>query len=187
MAAFSFTGGVRPKIALPCMAPILVPRSEIDANNYNPNTVAPDKMALLCQSIIDNGFCFPVVVIRDAETGRYVIVDGFHRFTVCGPDWLDIEMVPVVVLEHGMAQRLYATMQFNKARGVHQVDLDAEVVRALLAQGQTEAEIAQHLGIDQDTVARYKQITGVAALFATAPYSLAWTMAEETGGAAEGP
>ncbi len=179
MAHFLFTGGVRPVIAMPCMAPILVPRACIDANNYNPNSVSPDKMLLLCQSIIDNGFCFPIVVIHDPETGRYVIIDGFHRYVVSGPEWLDLEMVPVVVLAHDMAKRLYATVQFNKARGVHQVDLDAEVVRALLAQGQSEAEIAEHLKIDPDTVHRYKQLTGVAALFQATPYSLAWTMTDD--------
>lgn len=168
----------RGRVDLACLRVITVPYGEVEANGYNPNSVAPDKLELLAQSIADNGFCFPIVVIRDEERGVYVIVDGFHRWTVCGPAWLALDAIPVVVLTHSMAERLAATWQFNKARGHHQVDLDAEVIRALLGQGKTEEEIALHLGIDGDTVHRYKQITGVAALFARTPYSTAWTMEE---------
>lgn len=52
-------------IAVPCMATLLVRRDMIVANAYNPNFVSHDKMHLLRQSIVDNGFCFPVVVIAD--------------------------------------------------------------------------------------------------------------------------
>src|SRR5690606_2979924 len=100
---------------------------------------------------------------------------------ICEPEWLDLPEVPIVVLEHTMAERLTATMQFNRARGVHQVDLDAEVVRALLEQGLSEEEIATKLGMDADTVHRYKQLTGVAELFKNAEYSLAWEMADDDG------
>lgn len=163
-----------------CLRVILVRRDEVEANNYNPNSVPPDKLELLAQSIADNGFCFPVVVIRDEERGVYVIVDGFHRWTVSGPEWLALEMVPVVVLSHSMAQRLSATWQFNKARGHHSVDLDAELIRALLQQGLTDAEVCARLGVDADTVHRYKQVTGIAALFARSPYSTAWRMVDDT-------
>jgi DNA invertase Pin-like site-specific DNA recombinase len=71
-----------------------------------------------------------------------------------------------------------ATVQFNKARGVHQVDLDAEVIRALIEQGMGEEEIAAKLGIDEDTVHRYKQLTGIAELFKNTTYSTAWEMVE---------
>jgi hypothetical protein len=71
-----------------------------------------------------------------------------------------------------------ATVQFNKARGVHQVDLDAEVIRGLIEQGMSEDEISIHLGIDLDTIHRYKQLTGIADLFKNAPYSQAWEVEE---------
>lgn len=165
-------------VTFPCLAVRMVPRGRVRANDYNPNAVSPDKMELLRQSILDNGFCFPIVTIHDAETDSFVIVDGFHRYIVAGPEWLDLPEVPVVVLEHDMARRLAATWQFNKARGHHQVDLDAQVIRRLLEQGQTEEEIATHLGIDLDTVHRYKQVTGIAALFARTPLSTAWEIEE---------
>lgn len=65
-----------------------------------------------------------------------------------------------------------------KARGVHEVDLDADLIRALIQQGMEEEEIATHLGIDLDTVHRYKQVTGIAALFSGARYSMAWEIQE---------
>ena len=162
------------KINIPCLHTILVDREMIQANDYNPNSVPRDKMELLKQSIIDNGFCFPLIVIWSDEDEKYIIIDGFHRFTICQPEWLDITKVPVVVLQHDIAQRMAATIQFNKARGVHAVDKDADVVKALLEQGQTELEISQSLGLDIDTVLRYKQMTGILDLFKNVKYSASW-------------
>lgn len=166
------------QIAVPCANTVLARRSLVVANTYNPNHVSDDKMELLRQSILDNGFAFPCVTIWDAEAEQFVIVDGFHRYLVTGPDWLGLEYVPVAVLDHDTAQRLAATWQFNKARGNHQVDLDADLIRALIEQGMEEEEIVKHLGIDLDTVHRYKQVTGIAALFANAVYSMAWEVRE---------
>jgi len=156
-----------------------VPREKVVANTWNPNSVSPDRLELLRESIVQNGFCFPIVTIYDEDQQHYIIIDGFHRRLMCEPEWLDIELVPVVVLRHTIAERMTATMQFNRARGVHQVDLDAEVVRALVEQGMPEEDIATKLGMDLDTVHRYKQVTGVAELFKNAQYSLAWEMVDD--------
>lgn len=170
------------KISFPCMNIIMVPRDKIRANNYNPNSVPHDKMELLKQSIIDNGFCYPVIVVYDEGEDVYIIIDGFHRYTICGKEWLDIEMVPIIVLSHDISKRMAATIQFNKARGVHQVDLDADLVRSLIQQGMSDEEISIHLGIDFDTIYRYKQLTGMADLFKNISYSLSWDMREENVG-----
>jgi ParB-like chromosome segregation protein Spo0J len=166
------------EVLVPCMNTVLVKVDLIVANLYNPNSVSGDKMDLLRQSIIDNGFCFPIVTIWDADLQKFIIIDGFHRAIIGGPDWLDFDYLPVVILQHDITKRMIATMQFNKARGVHQVDLDAEVIRALIEQGLSEDDIAIRLGIDTDTVHRYKQITGVAEIFKNAQYSLAWEIVE---------
>lgn len=171
----AITSGKRGQIPVPCTDTLLVARPLIKANTYNPNHVPKDKMRLLQQSILDNGFCFPVVTIWDETDECLVIVDGFHRHTIGAPEWLDLSHTPAVALDHDIAQRMYATSQFNKARGVHQVDLDADLIRALIQQGQTEEEISVHLGIDLETIARYKQLTGIRALFANAAYSMPWT------------
>jgi len=166
------------KIPVPCMQTILVARDLIVANNYNPNFVAKDKMALLRRSVRDNGFCFPVVTIWDDSDEKFVIIDGFHRFSMSSDAWLDLDYIPVVWLDHDISKRMYATVQFNKARGVHQVDLDADVIRSLLEQGEKEDDIADHLCIDLETVHRYKQLTGIAELFKNAEYSMPWETKE---------
>lgn len=173
------TSATHGRVLVPCVNTILVRCELVVANAYNPNHVSEDKMRLLQQSVLDNGFCFPVVTIWDDELGRFVIIDGFHRRTIAGAEWLDFDYLPVVVLAHDISQRMAATVQFNKARGVHQVDLDAEVIRSLLEQGLTEEDVATKLGIDLDTVHRYKQLTGIAALFANTEYSTAWRMTDD--------
>lgn len=166
------------RVEVPCANTVLVSTSLIVANSYNPNYVPKDKMELLRQSILDNGFCFPVVTIWDDEQERFVIIDGFHRNTIGSQDWLGFDYIPLVTLNHSIAQRMAATVQFNKARGVHQVDLDAEVIRGLIEQGLSEEEISIHLGLDLETIHRYKQLTGIAELFKNAQYSASWEMIE---------
>lgn len=165
-------------ILIPCMSTMLVLRELVQANTYNPNAVPSEKMELLRQSIVDNGFAFPIVTIFDSEMQKFVVVDGFHRYLISGKEWLGMNYVPIVVLDHDMTRRMTATWQFNKARGVHQVDMDADLIRALLQQGMSEEDIAAHLGIDLDTVHRYKQVTGIAELFKGAEYSMSWQVTE---------
>ena len=166
------------RVLVPCCNTILVSTKLIIENQYNPNHVPAEKMKLLMQSIIDNGFCFPVVVIYDDESELFVVIDGFHRTIIGGDGWLEFDYIPLVVLEHDVKRRMAATVQFNKARGVHQVDLDADVIRALIEQGMTEDEICAHLGIDEETVHRYKQLTGIAELFKNSEYSMSWEIKE---------
>lgn len=170
---------MKQEIKMPCLAIKLVTRDDIMANNYNPNSVPSDKMELLKQSIIDNGFCFPIVTIWSEEEQKYVIIDGFHRFTMCSPEWLDIEQVPIVVLDHDISQRMAATVQFNKARGVHEIDGDADIVKSLSQQGLSDEEICKHLGLDAETVLRYKQLTGILDLFKNTSYSPAWEVKDD--------
>lgn len=164
---------------MPCLTVQMVDRDMVVANNYNPNHVSPDKMELLKQSIIDNGFCYAIVTIWDEDLMKYIAIDGWHRRMICEPEWLDINPIPIIVLKHNISQRMAATIQFNKARGVHQCDLDAEVIRSLAEQGLSDSEIATHIGIDEDTIHRYKQLTGIAELFKNADYSTSWSVDAE--------
>lgn len=166
-------------IPVPCMTTLLVRAELVVENLYNPNSVPPDKMELLQQSILDNGVAFPVVTVWDDDQQKFVVVDGAHRTMMLGVSWLDCDYIPVVVLPHGVEKRLAATWQFNKARGVHQVDLDADLIRRLVEQGLSDDEIAVRLGVDTDTVFRYKQVTGIAELFRGAEWSSAWEVDDE--------
>lgn len=165
------------QLELPCMDTILVPMDKVKSNNYNPNSVPKNNMDLLEQSIIDNGFCFPIVVIYDDVIGMYIVIDGFHRYAVL-KERLQVEQVPVVVLEHDLSQRMAATVQFNRARGVHQVELMGDLVQALVEQDMNDEAISKHLGMELDEVYRLKQITGIAELFKNQTYSKSWEMKE---------
>lgn len=165
-------------VEVPCVNTLLVTPGLIVANDYNPNSVSDDKMELLRTSILDNGWCFPVVTIWDTDRRVFPVVDGFHRNLIGSGEWLDVDYVPIVVLKHNLSQRMAATIQFNKARGVHQIDLDAEVIRALLGQGLSEEDIANKLGMDLDSVHRYKQVTGIAELFKNVTYSTSWEVVD---------
>lgn len=166
------------QIVIPCASTLVVLRDLVQANTYNPNSVPKSKMELLRQSIIDNGFAFPVVVVYDPDLEKLVVIDGFHRYLISGPDWLGMSHIPVAVLGHDISKRMAATWQFNKARGFHQVDMDADLIRALIQQGMIEEDICTHLGVDLETVHRYKQMTGIAELFKNVIWSMPWEMVE---------
>ena len=59
-----------------------VPIEKIQANDYNPNSVASTEMRLLYVSIKEDGYTQPIVTIYDKELDKYVIIDGFHRYFV---------------------------------------------------------------------------------------------------------
>lgn len=168
---------VKGEIALPCMNTIIVPIDKVKSNDYNPNHVSDNNMELLLQSIIDNGFCFPVVTVYDDILDQYIVVDGFHRYLIFR-DYLQADSLPIVVLDHDVSQRMAATVQFNRARGVHQVDEMADLVRALVEQGLEDQEISKHLGMDLEEVFKLKQITGIAEMFKNQTYSKSWEMRE---------
>lgn len=164
-------------LKLPVLIPILVPADMVVANNYNPNHVDDNNMNLLETSILENGFTFAIVVVWDSDLEKFVIVDGFHRDEIL-KNYLGCEQIPVVVLEQDVAQRLAATVQFNRARGVHQVDLMGDLVKSLFEQGQDDEEIAKQLGMEIEEVFRLKQVTGIAEIFKNQYHSKAWEMQE---------
>jgi len=169
-------------IKLPLLDVRIVDIDQVQANTYNPNAVSSQNMALLEESIISNGFCFAVVTIWDPDLEKYIIVDGFHRYLIFR-DYLEAKQLPIIILKHDITQRMAATVQFNRARGVHQVELMGDLVQALVEQGVDDAEIAQKLGMEIEEVFRLKQITGIAELFKHQIYSKAWEMVEVEEGA----
>ena len=60
-----------------------IPIEKIQANDYNPNVVAPPEMKLLELSIWEDGFTMPCVCYYDEEEDNYILVDGYHRMCIC--------------------------------------------------------------------------------------------------------
>lgn len=168
-------------ITFPVLAVRMVPAQKVVANDYNPNRVAREEMQLLIHSIEQDGFTQPVVTFYDAEADIYVVVDGFHRYTVL-TEHFACEEIPVVVIDKPIQDRMASTIRHNRARGKHQVDLMSVLVEKLLRLGWTDQEIAQHLGMEAEEVLRLKQLTGLADLFDGQPFGRAWVRSPEEAG-----
>lgn len=155
-----------------------VPIEKVTANDYNPNSVAPPEMALLETSIWEDGYTQPVVVVYDRENDRYVVVDGFHRYCTLRDSKRIYErekgMLPVVVLDKEMHDRMASTIRHNRARGTHNIELMSTIVAELVEMGKGDRWICQHIGMSPDELLRLKQITGVAALFQNQDFSESW-------------
>lgn len=162
---------------------IAVPVDKIQANNYNPNSVAPPEMKLLYDSIKNDGYTMPIVCYYDDAQDMYIIVDGFHRYRIMleYPDIYEREhgMLPVTVIDKSIDQRMASTIRHNRARGSHNVELMSNIVKDLHDLGRSDAWISKHLGMDKDEILRLKQITGLSALFKDINFGKAWKPVEE--------
>ncbi len=160
-----------------------VPIDKIQANNYNPNSVAPPEMKLLYESIKNDGYTMPIVCYYDTEQDIYIIVDGFHRYRIMKeyPDIYEREggMLPVSVINKSIDERMASTIRHNRARGTHDVELMSNIVKDLHELGRSDAWISKHLGMDRDEILRLKQITGLASLFKDINFGKAWKPVEE--------
>lgn len=162
---------------------IRVPVEQIHANSYNPNAVAPPEMKLLELSIWEDGYTMPIVCYKLPDDGGYEIVDGYHRYTtmLTSRRIRDREggMLPVVVIDKPISNRMASTIRHNRARGSHSIDLMKNIVAQLVESGMSDAWIIKHIGMDKDELLRLKQITGIAALFSQRDFSAAWEPEKE--------
>lgn len=161
------------KIELPCLKTILVPVDKVVSNDYNPNKVANPEMRLLKHSIVEDGLTMSIVAFYDEEVDKYIVVDGFHRYTIL-KDKLKMEHIPLSLIEKDIKDRMASTVRHNRARGVHKVDLQAEMVVDLIRKGWDDADISKHLGMDYEEVLRLKQVTGVKEVFRGREHSRSW-------------
>jgi ParB-like chromosome segregation protein Spo0J len=159
-----------------------VPNGTVEANDYNPNIVAPPEMRLLTHSVKEDGFTQPIVTWLDKENhGRREVVDGFHRSRV-GRESRVIKKrimgyLPVTTINvdrESKSDRMGSTIRHNRARGKHTVDGMSELVVDLARRNWSDAKIAQELGMEPDEVLRLKQISGLAEMFADKEFSEAW-------------
>ena len=156
----------------------------VEANDYNPNTVAAPEMKLLQHSIREDGYTQPIVTTQ--EGGRYIVIDGFHRNRV-GKECADVKArvkgyLPVTTINtsrEDRSDRIAATIRHNRARGRHQVQAMSEIVQELSRRNWTEAKIGRELGMDADEVLRLRQIGGLAEMFSDQEFSEAWEVQQE--------
>lgn len=159
-----------------------VPIDKVEANDYNPNSVAGKEMGLLYTSILHDGYTQPVVTIYDKERDKYVIVDGFHRYFTCKTRQ-DIQdrnqgMLPIVVIQKDINDRMASTVRHNRARGEHSINGMSNMVFNMLQNGWKDHDICNELGMEPEELLRLKHITGFSKLFADKSYSESWKSKE---------
>ncbi|CAL7898438.1 IbrB-like domain-containing protein [Fusobacterium necrophorum] len=152
-----------------------VPVEKIQANSYNPNSVAPPEMKLLYQSIKNDGYTMPIVCYYLKDIDKYEIVDGFHRYTIMKKhkDIYEREngYLPVVVIDKDISNRMASTIRHNRARGSHSIELMTNIVSELVESGMSDAWILKNIGMDADELLRLKQLSGLASLFKDREFS----------------
>lgn len=160
------------------------PAEAIEANDYNPNSVAPPEMRLLERSIVADGYTQPIVTWVEAD-GTRETVDGWHRNRV-GRESTAVRKrvhgyLPITTVGHDRTDRgdrIAATIRHNRARGKHAVGAMSDIVQELARRNWSDKRIGKELGMDPDEVLRLKQITGLAELFADREFSEAWEAVE---------
>lgn len=153
--------------------------NDVEANEYNPNAVAPPEMELLYESIKNDGYTMPIVSYNDTEKIR--IVDGFHRRETerRNKDISESTLgyVPLTNIRSSQTEtsdRMASTIRHNRARGSHNIELMSQIVSELVEMGKGDAWICKHVGMSIDELLRMKQITGLASLFQNKSFSDSW-------------
>lgn len=166
---------------------IWVPNDQVQANDYNPNSVASPEMRLLEVSILEDGYTQPIVTWLGED--KREVIDGFHRSTV-GKNFPSIQervhnYLPVVTANEGRTDkgdRIAATIRHNRARGKHRIDAMSEIIVDLKRRNWSNEKIGRELGMDPDEILRLSQISGLAEMFADHEFSKSWDpeMIDET-------
>jgi len=150
----------------------------VEANDYNPNSVATIEMKLLYTSISHDGYTSPIVTIWDESIQKYVIVDGFHRYSTMrqNQDIYDRNMglIPIVVIDKEINDRMASTVRHNRARGKHSISGMSSMVFSMLENGWKDSEICNELGMEPEELLRLKHLTGFSKLFENVEYKKAW-------------
>jgi ParB-like chromosome segregation protein Spo0J len=152
---------------------------KVEANEYNPNAVAPPEMLLLYESIKNDGYTMPIVSFKDDDITR--IVDGFHRREterrnkdISESTHGYVPLTSVRTEQSDSSNRMASTIRHNRARGSHNIDLMSQIVSELVEMGKGDAWICKHIGMSIDELLRMKQITGLASLFENKDFSDSW-------------
>lgn len=156
-----------------------VPAEKVEANDYNPNSVAPPEMELLKTSISADGYTQPIVAHDEGD--KFVVIDGFHRNRV-GRETLEIRQrvfghLPVVQIRADAtdrSHRMASTVRHNRARGKHKVEAMSDMVIELKRRNWSDEKICKELGMDRDEVLRLCQISGLSEIFSGQEFSKSW-------------
>lgn len=117
----------------------------VKPNAYNPNRMGEREFDLLKKSMSEDGFTTPIIVMQESRE----IVDGEHRWRA----WQDLgnDTIPVVFVNMSEAQRRMATIRHNTARGSHDIELEAAMLKDLEKLGALDWA-KDGLGLDENEI-----------------------------------
>ncbi len=178
----------------PVSHPKWVHRDELSANLYNPNKMAPPEMKLLKESIINDGWLFPICVLPkevhiegltdNANQDKYTIIDGFHRYTISGDkDVMKLTDGYVPVVFPTGDDVMATTVRMNRVKGTHTVLGMADIVKKLIDDGKDLKYIMTRFGMEKEEVVRLAASKGIPAsdIIVESEFSKAWVPGSKRG------
>lgn len=123
---------------------VVTPIEKMFPNPYNPNRMAEHEFSLLKKSMREDGFTQPVIIL---PTGQ--IVDGEHRWKAAKE--LGYTEIPAVTIDLDEAKRRISTIRHNTARGTHDIEAEALMLKDLEQMGQLDWAQDQ-LGLSNDEI-----------------------------------
>jgi ParB family chromosome partitioning protein len=133
-----------------------IPLAKIRPNPFQPRkTFAPEALAELQSSIQTHGVLLPVVV--RPVPGGYELIAGERRWRASQA--LGLESIPAVVREGVSDQTM---LELALVENLQRADLDpiekAKGFQQLLAQGLTQEQVAERVGMQRSTVANFLRL-----------------------------
>jgi ParB-like chromosome segregation protein Spo0J len=171
------------------------PVDSLKPNPWNPNRQTDHEQELLRRSMDEDGFTQPLLVARVTEEdkkdpkferydiGDLVIVDGEHRWRM-GAE-LGYTELPIVLAPFGAIQARISTIRHNKARGSHDLDLEADMLRDLQTLGALDWA-ADSLDLDDVELNRLLEDIPASEALAADDFSEAWEPASDSASESEG-
>lgn len=148
-----------------------LPVDALMPNEWNPNRQSEHDFELLLRSMEEDGFTQPVIALKQPSQGRHTIVDGEHRWRAAGS--LGLAEIPVVLVDMTPEQARISTIRHNRARGDHDIELEAALLRDLQSLGAIEWA-QDSLMLDDEELNRLLTDISAPEALADEDYSDAW-------------
>jgi len=129
-----------------------IPVDGLFSNDYNPNVVFNQELALLKYSLLISGWIQPILI-----TSNNVIIDGFHRATLAKTDRdvfaLTNGLVPCAVMELTEPERIMLTIRINRAKGSHVAFRMSDCIKQLIHDhGMSVESVCKGIGANKDEI-----------------------------------
>lgn len=133
---------------------------DITPNAYNPNEMDDSKFEFLKDYMQEQGYIQPIIVVEDKEIeGRYIIVDGEHRWKAAKVN--GITSIQVVLTDMDLKERQIATINTNLIHGELNPAKFGKLLRDMVEGDAKQAvgALAQQIAMDEEEIKAYLKLT----------------------------